>query len=85
MLSPMVASKRKLSCCTKLTSSESWSSGMFLTSVPLTDTEPASTSQCLAISRASVDLPDPDGPTSAVNVPWGTDSDTPCKTSSPAL
>ena len=44
---------------------------MSLTSVPPMETPPSPTSQWRAISRAIVDLPEPLGPTSAVNVPAG--------------
>ena len=57
---------------------------MSRTSTPPMAILPSSTSQCRTRRRASVDFPDPDGPTSAVNDPLGMLRDTPCRTSSPS-
>ena len=55
------------------------------TSTPPTLTLPAFTSQKRATSRAIVDLPEPDGPTSAVTPPAGKDRDAPWMTSRPGV
>ena len=49
--------------------------GMSVTSTPLMKTGPAVISSSPAIMRSSVDLPQPDGPSSAVNEPSSTFSD----------
>src|SRR4030095_1305807 len=46
---------------------------------------PALTSSSPAIIRSTVDLPQPDGPTSATNSPGRTDSDTSLTASTPPL
>ncbi len=65
---------RKLSCVTKLTSSESWRIESSLIFLPPMEMLPPVTSQNLAIRRAIVDFPPPDGPTSAVKLPSGNSS-----------
>ena len=62
---------RKLSCVTKLTNSESCRMESSLIFVPPMEILPPVTSQNRAISRATVDLPPPDGPTRAVKLPCG--------------
>ena len=58
------------------------SSGIFLTSMPPMPTEPPSASQNEAMRRATVDFPDPEGPTRAVMACGSIASDMPWSTSS---
>ena len=55
---------------------------MSLMFTPLMEISPSVTSQNRAISLATVDFPPPDGPTSAVKLPWGRSKLTPWSTSS---
>ena len=54
---------------------------MFRTSTPPIRTPPLSASQKEAMSRAMVDLPEPEGPTMAVIPFFAQSKEIPCKTS----
>ena len=54
---------------------------MFRTSTPPIRTQPLSASQKEAMSRAMVDLPEPEGPTMAVIPFFAQAKEIPCKTS----
>ena len=56
---------------------------MRVTSRPPTWTEPSETSSRPAIIRSSVDLPQPDGPTSTMNSPSWMSSDSPSTATTP--
>ena len=58
--------------------------GMFRTSTPSNATRPSVASQNPAMSFATVDLPEPLGPTMAVICPGCVSKLTPCSTSAPS-
>ena len=81
ILSRRLMWNRKLSWDTKLIFSVKSERESSRISVPPTRTAPASTSQKRATSLASVDLPEPEGPTNAVTVPAFAAKETPRMTS----
>ena len=52
---------------------------------PATTTEPVSARSNPAVTMSRVDLPEPDGPTSAVTVPGGAVKETPWRTGLPSV
>ena len=85
MLPITVSSKSVTSWNTTEKSESSTSGSTVLTSTPPTLTRPELASQSLAARRAQVDLPEPEGPTSAVTSPSRAVKDTSSRTFSPPL